>query len=158
MGKPASVKGDRMEYLIQLSNNKILVSSVLAWFLAQVIKTLINFLSTKKFDPERLFGSGGMPSSHSATVCALVTSVACIYGLDTYEFAMAAVFAIIVMYDAMNVRREAGRHAKWINLIATTLQPDVPLEKKFKEYLGHTPLQVLMGSLLGIAIALAVLQ
>lgn len=147
-----------MEWLTQLSNNKILISSVLAWLLAQILKTLINFLSTKEFNPERLFGSGGMPSSHSSTVCALVTAVAFRYGCDTYEFAMAAVFAIIVMYDAMNVRREAGEHAKWINLITTTLQPDIPIERKFKEYLGHTPLQVLMGAILGGVTALIVMQ
>lgn len=147
-----------MEWLTQLSNNKILISSVLAWLLAQILKTLINFLSTKEFNPERLFGSGGMPSSHSSTVCALVTAVAFRYGCDTYEFAMAAVFAIIVMYDAMNVRREAGEHAKWINLITTTLQPDIPIERKFKEYLGHTPLQVLMGAILGVVTALIVMQ
>lgn len=147
-----------MKYLIQLSNNKILISSVLAWLMAQIIKTVINFLATKEFNPERLFGSGGMPSSHSSTVCALVTAVAVNYGMDTYEFAMAAVFAIIVMYDAMNVRREAGEHAKWINLITTTLQPDIPIERKFKEYLGHTPLQVLMGAILGVAIAFIIMQ
>lgn len=147
-----------MKYLIQLSNNKILISSVLAWLMAQIIKTVINFLTTKEFNPERLFGSGGMPSSHSSTVCALVTSVAVNYGMDTYEFAMAAVFAIIVMYDAMNVRREAGEHAKWINLITTTLQPDIPIERKFKEYLGHTPLQVLMGAILGVVIAFIIMQ
>lgn len=146
-----------MEYLTQLANNKILISSVLAWALAQVLKTLINFLSVKEFNPERLFGSGGMPSSHSSTVCALVTAVAIKHGMADYEFAMAAVFAIIVMYDAMNVRREAGEHAKWINLIATTLQPDIPLERKFKEYLGHTPLQVLMGAILGMAVAFAIM-
>lgn len=147
-----------MEWLVQLSNNKILISSILAWALAQVLKTMINFLSTKEFNAERLFGSGGMPSSHSSTVCALVTAVAVNYGMDTYEFAMAAVFAIIVMYDAMNVRREAGEHAKWINLITTTLQPDISIERKFKEYLGHTPLQVLMGAFLGIATAFMVMQ
>ncbi|MCM1468186.1 MAG: divergent PAP2 family protein [Alistipes sp.] len=146
-----------MEWLVQLSNNKILISSILAWFLAQVLKTLINFLSTKEFNPERLFGSGGMPSSHSSTVCALVAAVAIRFGFDTYEFAMAAVFAIVVMYDAMNVRREAGKHARWINLITTTLQPDIPFESKFKEYLGHTPLQVLMGALLGIATAFLIM-
>lgn len=145
-----------MEYLLQISENKILISSVTAWAIAQILKTLINFLTTKEFNPERLFGSGGMPSSHSATVCALVASVALKYDMAGYEFAMAAVFAIIVMYDAMNVRREAGEHAKWINIIATTLQPDVPLERKFKEYLGHTPFQVLMGALLGVAVAFAI--
>lgn len=146
-----------MEYLGQIAENKILISSVTAWALAQILKTLINFLTTKEFNPERLFGSGGMPSSHSATVCSLVAAVGIKYGMAGYEFAMAAVFAIIVMYDAMNVRREAGEHAKWINIIATTIQPDIPLERKFKEYLGHTPLQVLMGACLGIAVAFAIM-
>jgi hypothetical protein len=94
-----------------------------------------------------------MPSSHSATVCALVTSVGINYGLDGYEFAIATVFAIIVMYDAMNVRREAGKHAKLLNIIAMTMQQDIPFEKKFKEYLGHTPLQVFFGAVLGICVA-----
>lgn len=147
-----------MEYFNQLINNDILISGVSAWVVAQVLKTLINFLSTKKFDPERLVGSGGMPSSHSATVCALVTATGMRCGLDSAMFAIAAIFAIVVMYDAMNVRREAGKHARWINLITTTLQPDIPLEVKFKEYLGHTPLQVIMGALLGVAVAFAVLQ
>lgn len=146
-----------MEFLEELINNRILMCSFTAWAIAQILKTLINFLTTREFNPERLFGCGGMPSSHSSTVCALCTSVAAEYGTGSYEFAMAAVFAIIVMYDAMNVRREAGEHAKWINLITTTLQPDIPIEKKFKEYLGHTPLQVLMGAILGIFVAVAFL-
>ena len=141
-----------------LIGNTLLISAVTGWFVAQVLKTLIHAWVTKSFDPERLVGSGGMPSSHSSTVCALVTAVALNYGFDTYEFAMAAVFAIIVMYDAMNVRREAGEHAKWINLITTTLQPDIPIERKFKEYLGHTPLQVLMGAFLGVATAFVIMQ
>lgn len=143
-----------MTFVNQLLSNSILISSVTAWAVAQILKTIINTITTKSFNPERIFGCGGMPSSHSATVCALVTAVGLRYGADTYEFAMAAVFAIIVMYDAMNVRREAGRHAQWINLISTTLKPDIPLEKKFKEYIGHTPLQVVMGAILGILIAL----
>lgn len=144
-----------MEYLVQLLENEILLSSVTAWAIAQVLKTLINFLSTKEFNPERLVGSGGMPSSHSATVVALVTSVGLNCGLNGYEFAMATVFAIIVMYDAMNVRREAGKHAKLLNILAMSMQQDIPFEKKFKEYLGHTPLQVFFGALLGVCVALA---
>ncbi len=142
-----------MEAISLLFKNEILISSVLAWFVAQVIKTVINVIEMRKFDPERLIGAGGMPSSHSATVCSLVTAVGLRYGLDTYEFALAAVLAIIVMYDAMNVRREAGKHAKWINIINATIDPTVRIDKKFKEYLGHTPFQVLVGAIIGIAIA-----
>lgn len=130
------------------------MSSVLAWAAAQIIKTVINIIELRKFDPERLVGAGGMPSSHSATVCSLVTAVGLRYGPDTYEFALAAVLAIIVMYDAMNIRREAGNHAKWINVINATIDPNVRIDKKFKEYLGHTPFQVLVGAVIGVLIAL----
>ena len=91
----------------------------------------------RKFVAERLVGSGGMPSSHSATVCALATAAGMEYGGGSFPFAMAAIFAIVVMYDAMGVRRETGIQAKVL-----------------KEFVGHTPLQVLMGALLGILVAL----
>lgn len=142
-----------MSLLRALAKNDILISSIIAWMVAQIIKTILNIIEMKKFDPERLVGAGGMPSSHSATVCALVMSVGLRYGLDTYEFAMAAVFAIVVMYDAINVRQEAGKHAKWINLINATMDPNIRIDKKFKEYLGHTPLQVLVGAIIGCGIA-----
>lgn len=142
-----------MKFFTLLLQNEILISSVTAWAAAQVLKTLINLIELRKFDPERLIGSGGMPSSHSATVCALVTSVGLRFGPETYEFAMASVFAIIVMYDAVNVRQEAGKHAKWINIINATIDPNIRIDKKFKEYLGHTPFQVLAGAVLGIVIA-----
>lgn len=142
-----------MEFLNMLARNEILISSVSSWAIAQVIKTVINVIEMKKFDPERLVGAGGMPSSHSATVCSLVMAVGLRYGADTYEFAMAAVFAIIVMYDAINVRQEAGKHAKWINLINATMDPNIRIDEKFKEYLGHTPLQVIVGAMIGIVVA-----
>lgn len=142
-----------MEIFSVLAKNDILISSVLSWAIAQVIKTILNVIEMKKFDPERLVGAGGMPSSHSATVCALVMSVGLRYGLNTYEFAMAAVFAMVVLYDAINVRQEAGKHAKWINLINATLDPNIRFDKKFKEYLGHTPLQVVVGAMIGCCVA-----
>lgn len=147
-----------MENISLLLKNEILISSILAWAVAQVIKTVINIFEVRKFDPERLVGAGGMPSSHSATVCSLVTAVGMRYGLDTYEFAMAAVLAIIVMYDAINVRQEAGKHAKWINIINATMDPNIRIDKKFKEYLGHTPFQVIVGGIIGIVIAVLVYQ
>lgn len=144
-----------MDKFLLLLQNNILISSVSSWCIAQILKTAINIFENKKFDPERLVGAGGMPSSHSATVCALVTSVGLMYGLDTYEFAMSAVFAIIVMYDAINVRQEAGKHAKWINIINATMDPTIQMDKKFKEYLGHTPFQVLIGGFIGVVVAFA---
>ena len=109
----------------------------------------------KKFEPERLIGSGGMPSSHASTVCALATASGRVYGLGTFEFAVTVIMAIIVMHDAMGVRLETGKQAKLLNeIIATfkTLDGKVLTEEKLKEFVGHTPLQVFMGALLGIAI------
>ncbi len=98
-----------MNYLIGITKNEILLSAVAGWFVAQVLKTIIHVLVTKSFDPERLVGTGGMPSSHSATVCGLATAVGINYGTSGIEFALACTFAIIVMYDALGVRRETGK-------------------------------------------------
>ena len=94
---------NQFELLLQ---NKILISAVTGWFVAQILKTLIHLYLTKSFVAERLVGSGGMPSSHSATVCALATSTGISYGLNSFEFTISVLFAIIVMYDAIGVRRE----------------------------------------------------
>ena len=138
-----------------LTGNKIWMSAVTGWFVAQVLKTLIHTLFTRKFDPERLIGSGGMPSSHASTVCAMATAAARLYGPGSFEFAITAILAIIVMHDAMGVRLETGKQAKLLNeIIATfrTLDGKALTEEKLKEFVGHTPLQVLAGALLGIAI------
>lgn len=141
----------------QLYHNKILVSAVTGWFVAQVLKTLIHLIISKQFSAERLVGSGGMPSSHSSTVCALAAAAYMEYGLSGYEFAMATTFAIVVMYDAMGVRRETGKQARILNeMIGLFTDMGNSLktpEEKLKEFVGHTPLQVLMGAILGILIA-----
>ena len=115
---------------------------------------------TKNFVAERLVGSGGMPSSHSATVCALATSTFYEYRANSFEFAIALIFAIIVMYDAMGVRRETGIQAKLLNDIVKIFEDmgrtEISAHDKLKEFVGHTPLQVLMGALLGILIAFIV--
>lgn len=114
---------------------------------------------TKKFVAERLVGSGGMPSSHSATVCALATSACIQYGAQSFEFAVALILAIIVMYDAMGVRRETGIQARILNEMMTVfadMGSDMSPQDKLKEFVGHSPLQVAVGALLGIAIAFAV--
>ncbi len=142
-----------------VGDNQILVSVVIAWALAQLIKTLLTLWIEKKFVPERLIGAGGMPSSHSSTVCALATSTLIIYSLQSFEFTISLVLAMIVMHDAMNVRLETGKQAQIINAMIK----ENPLEWKgevfeqhLKELVGHTPTQVVCGAILGIVVALAV--
>ena len=98
-----------------LSLNQILTVSLLSWFVAQVLKTIINFILLGKFQLERMWGDGGMPSAHSATVCAMVIATARSEGINSAIFAVAAVVAIITMHDAMGVRRETGEQAKVLN-------------------------------------------
>lgn len=148
-----------MNFFSDLFANKILISAVTGWCVAQVLKTLIHLFFTKKFVAERLVGSGGMPSSHSATVCALATSACIQYGAQSFEFAVALILAIIVMYDAMGVRRETGIQARILNEMMTVfadMGSDMSPQDKLKEFVGHSPLQVAVGALLGIAIAFAV--
>ena len=139
-----------MDFFNALIHNTVFMSAVTGWFAAQVIKTVIYTCITKSFDPERLVGSGGMPSSHSATVCALATAAGMQYGGSSFEFAIAAIVAIIVMYDARGVRRETGLQAQVIN---EKMGQPISYEEKLKEFVGHTPLQVFVGALLGILIA-----
>lgn len=141
----------------ELLRNQILISSVVGWIVAQLLKTLIDFALNRSFNKERLVGSGGMPSSHSSTVCALTTAAVIKYGLDSFEFAISFVLSMVVMYDATGVRRETGKQAKLLNSILMEnplkLNGEV-LQERLKEYVGHTPLQVVAGALLGIGIAL----
>lgn len=145
-------------FLTELLSNKIFMSAIAGWASAQVLKTIINFCFTKTFDPERLFGSGGMPSSHSATVCALAAATAFEYSGDSFEFAIAAIVAIIVMYDARGVRRETGTQAVVLNHFIEYFS-SVDGHKfdfgtdKLKELVGHTPLQVAAGAALGVVVA-----
>lgn len=149
-----------MNFFIDLLNNTIFISAALGWLVAQVIKTLLHLFITKEFVAERLVGSGGMPSSHSATVCALATATYFEYGTGSFEFTIAAFLAIIVMYDAMGVRRETGIQAKLLNDIIKTFEDmgrkEISAHDKLKEFVGHTPLQVLVGAILGILIAILV--
>ena len=150
-----------MDFLSGLAQNKILISAATGWIIAQVLKTIIHTWFTKNFVAERLVGGGGMPSSHSATVCALSTATAMQYGPASFEFAMAAIFALVVMYDAIGVRQESGKQAKVINDMVELfahMGKDVDIEKQLKEFIGHTPLQVLCGAILGIATALIIMS
>lgn len=151
-----------------IPHNYVLTVAVVSWCAAQIIKTFIHFIQTKSFNPERLFGAGGMPSSHSALVCSATIALCRKCGFDSSEFAIMFILAMIVMYDAMGVRRSAGLHAREINRINRIFavkeiktidesNSKKPVKKKeLKEYLGHTPFEVLGGALLGILVAMIV--
>lgn len=148
---------NNMEFLDALTGNTILMTAVTGWLVAQILKTLIHLFFTKKFVAERLVGSGGMPSSHSSTVCALAAATAFEYGAGSFPFAISSILAIIVMYDAIGVRRETGRQSKVLNEMIelfTHMGTEMSPQDRLREFIGHTPLQVLIGALLGILIAL----
>ena len=143
-----------MDWLLRLVSNRFFIVSVSSWFIAQFLKTVLYALENKKMDLSRLFGDGGMPSGHSATVSSLATLSALAYGPDSFEFAVTVILAIIVCHDAMGVRLETGKQALAIKeLIAAfeLLSPQKFSEDNLKEFVGHTPIQVLAGILLGIA-------
>ncbi len=139
-------------------NNSIIATSVLAWFIAQLLKVIFALIGEKKIDFSRFIGAGGMPSSHSAFVTSLATSVGRKLGFNSSEFAISFALALIVMYDASGVRRAAGNQARILNNLIKQWATNDPnfVEEKLKELLGHTPFEVMIGALLGVAIALAV--
>lgn len=150
------MEGFDLEFFEGLLGNKIFMSAVIGWLVAQLLKVIIYAVINREFKAERFVGSGGMPSSHSATVCALTTATLLEYGSSSFEFAIAGVLAIIVMYDARGVRLETGKQAEVINQLFSLLKDeDVKPVVKLKELVGHTPLQVLAGAVLGIVIALS---
>lgn len=151
--------------------NVAILVPVLSWAIAQLIKAVIYAIKYRTFNMERLFGSGGMPSSHSSTVCALVITIYRMEGLASPIFALSMVLAMITMYDATGIRRAAGMHAKQINRLRRIVdeldeemldkideriddeEEDPEETVELKEFLGHTPLEVIFGALLGILIA-----
>lgn len=164
--------------------NAPLFGAVVSWVLAQLIKTVFYIIKHRTFNPERIMGAGGMPSSHSATVCSLAIIISRIDGIKSVEFALAMVLALVVMYDATGVRRAAGLHAKEINRLRRivneyensedldsaenfdfNLLSNKKIEeitereeelKELKEFLGHTPIEVLCGAVLGILIGMII--
>ena len=137
--------------------NQILLLSILSWAIAQFAKGVIQKITEGTFSLQRCFASGGMPSSHSAlvTCCAVTTGI--LYGFDSSMFVIAAILAIVVMYDACNVRRQSGEQAKVLNMLLRQNWADMPPEMiglQVKVLLGHTPLQVFCGAALGLAVSL----
>lgn len=142
-----------MQWLFELITNPFLLAGTSAWLIAQVVKTVIHAWIHKKIQWERLVGDGGMPSGHSATVTAVCMMSLLIYGPGSFAFAISAILALVVCHDAMGVRRQAGKHAELINEIIdafNALAEEKLTETKLKEFVGHTPIQVIAGILIGI--------
>lgn len=151
-----------MSFFRDIVNNQVFIISVTAWFIAQVIKVLLTLFFEKKLDASRFVGSGGMPSSHSSFVTSLATAIGILEGYDSDMFAMALVLALVVMYDAANVRRAVGKQAKLLNVLVEDIHKlfedinqhkKIYIEKRLKELIGHTPIEVLSGAVLGIIVA-----
>ncbi len=145
-----------MNWIMQLWSNHILMSGFIAWICAQLFKSIIYTIINKKFETSRLFGDGGMPSGHSATVSAVAVTCAIYYGLSSFQFGIAAILAVIVMHDAMGVRLETGKQSKLLNKLTDLIYSmggDLSPGEKLKEFVGHTPMQVYAGSLLGMIVA-----
>lgn len=145
------------EFFGELFSNHVLRISFWAWITAQVLKVPFNILLYGKLDMGRLIGSGGMPSSHSALVVALAVGVGRDMGWDSPVFAIAAVISTVVMYDAAGVRRAAGKQAEAINQIINDIYHGTQIsQERLKELIGHTPIEVLIGALIGILVGLFV--
>lgn len=143
-----------MSYLQQFMSNSVFITALLGWFSAQVLKIILSW--DKKLDFKRIVGSGGMPSSHASFVMALTMAVGFESGFDSPLFAISAVMSFVVMYDAAGIRRSAGQQAAILNkLVESLVNADRPkTEKRLKELLGHTPIEVFGGAILGIIIAI----
>lgn len=141
---------------LALLQNKVLIAGMIAWGLAQVIKIPLEYLRTRRWNWALLFTTGGMPSSHSALMTGTVLAVGLYYGFDNPLFALGVAITMIVTYDAAGVRRQAGIHAQRINvLVEELLKGHIFNEKDLREVLGHTPLEVIGGILLGLIVATA---
>jgi uncharacterized protein len=135
-------------------SNPVLIAALAAWGLAQIIKVPLEYLRHKTWDWALLLRAGGMPSSHSALVAACAHSSGLFFGFDTPIFALAGVIAMVVIYDATGIRRQAGKHAEIINTMIRDLTHGHPLrEEQLREVLGHTPLEAVGGTIFGLLIA-----
>jgi hypothetical protein len=138
----------------QILKNHVLITALLAWFIAQTLKVTLGAIKQKRFDFRWFIGTGGMPSSHTAGATALAFSVGLDSGFNSVTFALAATFAIVVMFDAQGVRRATGRQAQILNKVMEDIYWQGRIkEDRLRELIGHTPIQVLVGMLLGIIIA-----
>jgi hypothetical protein len=142
--------------LYEIITNKALVIPVSVWAISQLIKLFVTLAREKRFDWWFLFRSGGMPSSHTALVCALATAVAMMWGLNSVAFAITAILAMVVMYDAAGVRQAVSRQSIILNRIVKELREKRPrdeVERDLREFIGHTQFQVIAGAILGVLVA-----
>ncbi len=146
----------KLTFFTELSTNKVLLTAILGWFIAQFLKVIFVLIKDKRFDVTRFIGSGGMPSSHSSFVVSLATAVGFESGWGSPLFAVCAVLAFVVMYDASGVRRETGRQAEILNDIIENFGKDDPdmFGKRLKELIGHSPIEVFAGAVLGVLLGL----
>ena len=153
-----------MSEIVDFFNNRIFLTVVAAWLVTQLLKFVIHIIIEREVSFERLFGDGGMPSGHSATVMTLALLVGYSYGYSSVLFAICAVIAAVVMHDASGVRRETGKQAIFIKELADMMNELTALfgeknkdirTEKLKVFVGHTPLQVFCGALVGIAVSIA---
>jgi len=142
------------EIITQIIKNKIFMTTLSAWIIAQIIKVTIGVVKEKKFDFRWFVGTGGMPSSHAAGASCLAAAIGLEYGFNSVYFALAASFAIVVMFDAQGVRRASGRQARILNKIMEDIYWQKRIhDNQLRELIGHTPIEVIAGFLLGVAIA-----
>ena len=140
--------------LLGVFANPVLIAGLLSWGIAQAIKVPLDYFNTKVWNWALLLRAGGMPSSHSALVAATAHAIGLFVGFETPLFALSLAIAIIVIYDATGIRRQAGQHAEIINAMIRDLAKGHPLkQQQLREVLGHTPLEALAGMLLGLAVA-----
>ncbi len=145
---------DLPSIFVQIVHNKIFIITISVWIIGQGIKIAINILRGKRFSFRWFIGTGGMPSSHAAGVAALATSCGMEYGFNSGMFALAAVFAMVTMFDAQGVRRQSGEQAEVLNKVIDDMYWHKQVEmSRIKEFVGHTPIQVLVGSILGVCLA-----
>jgi len=140
----------------QISQNSVLITAVISWLIAQIMKVILVFIINKKLDFGRIVGSGGMPSSHSSFVVSLAVATGLSSGFNSTAFAICTCFALVVMYDAAGVRRSAGQQARILNQLVDNWGRGnfEDTDKRLKELLGHTPMEVFAGAFLGIIVAL----
>lgn len=134
-------------------NNECIWIPIIVWFIIQSYKVISELIINKKLDIRRFVGAGGMPSSHSALVTSLATTIGFREGFESAIFALSVLFACVVMYDSAGVRRAAGKQAKVLNQIIESQGKNINIQEKLIELLGHTPLQVFIGAIVGIALA-----
>ena len=144
-----------MQFFNEIIGNRILWTAIISWAIAQLIKIIIDLVKYRKLNWSLLFATGGMPSSHSSLVVSLATAVGLREGFGSSVFAVATVLAFVVVYDAQGIRRQAGYQAHIINVMLENIEnTGIKLDKNLKELLGHTPVQVIGGVILGILVAL----